>query len=401
MEWLICKTGNNRNRGGMRWTDQIWSKCRMLKYNKIKEDLLMRKKNAIVMIGMIVMIISVFVLFRGQLSAEEVAGTSIFTQIETPHPYPQAEKNQTLVWSTTIDQPNATWIKIHFSNFQLNDKDFVNLIDDKGRIIEHIQLENIKEKHKAYLKSKENVAPMINFWASAVDGQKIKIELHRGSNAPLIARGFTIDEIGIGTKPIYEKGLEPIANDNPDIEGDFINFLVNKSQNFKLNQAITPEQISGRMLYKKGSTWYTSKGILLNSNSNQFLPNENCIDSQDVVNNLEVRFYSHYYQDNTDCPAYQSFHGDRLIDNYSSNNHGLISLKKSLKLEAFDLTNGQSVDKSELSSILSGTCVYCCLFLKECHWHYPPPPLRPYKHCIIIACLMECECTCPCCCCSI
>jgi len=344
------------------------------------------------------MITVTFLLLCGQLWSEEIVGTSIFPCIETPHPYPQREGDQSLVWSTTIEEPGAAWIKIHFSSFQLNDKDYVILIDEQGRIVEHIEFRDFNGKKKPEFKSQKNYEQTIDFWTLAVDGQKIRVELHRESNK-LIGRGFTIDEIGIGSKPIFDRGPGPLYNNDQDTEGDFLNFFEKKGQNFVLSQTIAPEQIYGRMLYKKGTTWYTSKGMLVNSSPNQILPIENCIDSQEVVNTLEVRFYNHYFLGNNDYSFYQSFYGDKFVDNYFTNSNGLLTLKKNTRMMDFSLKENKPADKSELSTTFDGTCSYCCVLLVQCYWVYPPPPYLPYRICIF-TCLEWCICTCPCCCCS-
>ena len=361
----------------------------------------MRKKNVIVMVGMIVIIISVFGLFNVvQLSAEEEVGKSIFTNIETPHPYPAATEGKTLVWSKTIEHPGAAWIKIHFSDFQLNDKDFVNLIDEQDRIIGKIQVKNVNDKHGSEFKLQKKADQTVNFWTSAIDCQKIRIELHRESKT-LTGRGFTIDEIGIGSKPLNDRGLGPLNNDNANLDtDDYLHSFDKKGLDLVLSQKIVLDQMVGRMLYKKGLTWYTGKGILVNNSTNQFLPQEHCIDSQEIVNTMEVRFYSHYYLENKDYNVYQVFYGDKLIDNYSSNNDGLITLKKNMKMGDFYLKDEKPVNKLELNSTLSGTCTYCCVGLVEEYCFFPPPPFAPY--CItIITCIRSCTCTCPCCCCSI
>jgi len=344
------------------------------------------------------MIIVVLVFFCGQLWAEEIVGTSIFPNIETPHPYPQMKGDQTLVWSTSIEEPGAAWIKIHFSSFQLNNKDFVILIDEHGRIFETICYRDVNGKHDSRFNLQKNDDKTVDFWTQAVDGQKIRVELHRNSNNPP-GLGFTIDEIGIGSRPIFDRGLGPAYNDDRDTDGDFLHFLEKKGQNFVLSQTIAPEQIYGRMLYKKGVIWYTSKGMLVNSSPNQILPIESFIDSQEVVNTLDVRFYFHYYLDNNDYPFYQSFYGDKFIDNYFTNSYGMVTLKKNTKKLDFYLKNQKPEVKSELSTIFSDTCSYCCLLLRVCYWIYPPPPALPFRICIYI-CDEWCSCTCPCCCCS-
>jgi hypothetical protein len=332
---------------------------------------------------LIVMITVMLLFLCGRLAAEEIVGTSIFPCIETPHPYPQPEGNGTLVWSTTIEEPGAAWIKIHFSSFQLNDKDFVNLIDEQERIIEHIRFRDVCVKHNSRFKFQQNSDQTVNFWTLAVDGQKIRVELHRESNNPT-GLGFTINEIGVGSKPLFDIGLGPVYNNDQESSRDFLLSPEKKSLNFSLSQMIAPYQAAGRMLYKKGTTWYTCKGNLLNGGKNEFLPREDCIQSQDVVDTLEVRFYIHYNLNNNDFPVYQSFYGDRFIHNYLDNEYGLVTLKRNMKMGEFYNKDGEHFNQSQQSEIY---CLCCCT------WHYCP--ICKYYHWFFYLC--PCP---PCCLCS-
>lgn len=274
---------------------------------------------------MIAMIIGVFVVFNGQLTAEEAVGQSIFPNIETPHPSPAAAESKTLVWSTTIDQPGAAWIKIHFSSFQLNKKDFVNLIDEQGKIIEHIRFRDVHGKHNSRFKSQKNENHTVNFWTLAADSQKVVIEVHCVANNPT-TWGFKIDEIGVGSKPILYRGQGPIYNNYKDTDMDMLSSFEKDGMDSDLKPITTLGETPGKMLYKKGTIWYTCKGDMGNGSPNEFLPREDCINSQEVVDTLEVRFYFNFSSPQNGSPVFQSFYGDKFIDNHLNFGYGQVSL---------------------------------------------------------------------------
>jgi len=239
--------------------------------------------------------ITIFLMAFGLWStAEDIVGKSIFTTIETPHPYPQypkVGKNNTLVWSTTIHQPGSEWIKIHFSSFRLNAKDIVRLLDEQDRVIEQISFRDVDCKHNTRFKSYKNGDGTVKFWTRAYNGEKLIIEVHHISDKPA-AWGFKIDEIGVGCKPIFRHRLEPIYGSNRDFNKDFQTFKQVDIQNFPLIQMIAPDQTIERVLYKKGNTWYTCEGKLSDDLKNKFLIQETYIDSQKTIETMKSFFIS-------------------------------------------------------------------------------------------------------------
>ncbi|MDQ1351353.1 MAG: hypothetical protein QG657_1655 [Acidobacteriota bacterium] len=293
----------------------------------------MRKKNVIAMIGMI---IGVFVFFSSQLTAEEAVGVSIFTGIKLPNRHITYNKT---VWAATIRQTGATWIKIHFSGFLLNHQDYLDIINKEGQIIEQIRMEDVAGKHGSKFKVTINDDQTLSFWGPAIDGDEVKIILHRVSHSNKKGNwGFTIDEVGIGIDSIIKK--------NMIYEGRTVNNL---------------SQLSGWMLYRKGINWYTCKGSLTNEHQsgNHFLPDEHCIDSRDVVDALEVRFYMNYSKEGKNYTSYYTYYGDDYVDKYSTYDHGLLTLKNNRQMPILHSNLRNSEKIPDISRIYSEVYDYC------------------------------------------
>jgi hypothetical protein len=324
--------------------------------------------------NLIFMIIMVLSFFCGQLNAEEVVGESIFPCIEPLHPYPQVEGNKTRVWSSIIREPGAAWIKIHFSGLRLTKGDYVNLIDMEGRIIERIGIRDVRKKQGSKFKLQKNNDNTVSFWTSAVDGEEVKVQLNRTSNKQ-DGSWFIIDEVGVGSKPIFDVGLGPIYNTADESQRSLFSLFEKKESDSVLRHLATYRQPSGRMLYRKGITWYTCKGSLVAGSGNQFLPHEPCIDSQDNLDTLEVRFYVSGVYDESNFPVYLSYYGDKFISDYFAPAYGLLSLMNNKKMVEFDSQGEYHPEYApNLSALYQEAFHYCgCesyYLCSNCGWPY-------------------------------
>jgi hypothetical protein len=299
------------------------------------------------------MIIGLFVLFNAiQLSAQEEVGKSIFTKIETPHPYPAAMEGKTLVWSKTIDQPGAAWIKIHFSQFQLDREDYINLVDMNGNVIEQIKGKDVLKKAQSKFSVKTNFSKTVSFWGPAIEGNKVTIELHsvfptsnrekgignkfdkdriKNDNTTtkscytsnVKSLGFIIDEVGLGTKTLRE-GISIIECTCGTY--NLQNIICYYGQEpYNKGQAI------GRMYYNIYGYWYRSTGFLCScNNSSTFLASSYpyLINSQSTVDTLEVQFGYQYTNCNGTGPITSTtYYGDTYIWSDSNKHYCMLTLK--------------------------------------------------------------------------
>jgi len=265
---------------------------------------------------LVVMIMLGVVVFSGLASAEEWCGESIYTEIDTPHPYGKAQTG-TEVWSYTIHQPAAGWLKIHFNNFRLNDEDYVELIDMTGQVIELIRGQDVENDEL----SKFNVTPAagrkVSFWGPAIDGNEITVKLHRVADNKK-GYGFTIDEVGVG----FEPGDDGIALESICGTNNLVNIKCKDTATQNLGLKV------GRMYFKKGGSWYLCTGFLVSSCSGHFLTNEHCISDQTVASTLQVRFkYRYTTCTGTTLDSYTTYYGDKWIKDSVSYDYCLLTLK--------------------------------------------------------------------------
>jgi serine protease len=273
---------------------------------------------------LIVLLVAAMLVWCGALFAEEWIGSSAYTDIQTPHPYPRAEQGA-MVWSYTIHETGAAWIKPHFSDFKLNDGDYVELVDMYGMVIETVKgaeienetrfnVKNVPVENKARVKN-----PKKSFWGPAIDGDEVTVKLYRDSRSRK-GYGFSIDEVGIGIEPISE---EPVIE---SICGS------DTLQNIKC-QSTAIQNLGlavGRMLYQKSGSWYVCTGFLVSSCSSHFLTNEHCISSQTDVNTLQVRFRYRY----TTCTgstldSYSTYYGSSFVTDNTYYDFCLLTLSGS------------------------------------------------------------------------
>ncbi len=121
-------------------------------------------------------------------AAPREVGVLVPLSIESPHPYPAAEPGAG--WERTITFPGATYIRLHFSRFELAPGDRVELV------------------------SPRRPAPVVytgrgprgsgEFWARTAPGDTVTVRLHAAVGG---GGGIVIDSAGRGVVPVFEGGL--------------------------------------------------------------------------------------------------------------------------------------------------------------------------------------------------
>lgn len=168
-------------------------------------------------------------------------------------------------YQAVIKRPGSTFIIVHFSSFQLEEGDTVEIVDSSGITRETFD-------------SSQSGA----FWAPAVDGDEVTIILNSSSDR---TSSFTIDSYGYGDPSLAnESVLESTcgADDKTDRE-------CHRGTYRYVNAGPV-----GRMLYQSdGGGWYVCTGSLL-SNQNHFLTNNHCINTQSEATTLQVRWGYEY-----------------------------------------------------------------------------------------------------------
>jgi len=220
--------------------------------------------------------------------AEELIGETIPISLRTAHPYKTTRVAET-VTSIKVSREGATFIIVHFSNFSLNEGDFVAIRDGEGVLRQVITNDDPGKT---------------DFWAFAVDGDTAFVDLVSGSTE-VQAYGFDIDQYGYG---FFSLGIASICGDDDKVDIE----CVNGTTQYERSRSV------GRMYYQKGTNWYLCTGSLV-SEENHFLSNEHCVNSQAIVDTLQVRFnYQHTTCGGSTVAAYDTYYGDAfLVSNYN------------------------------------------------------------------------------------
>jgi len=129
-----------------------------------------------------ILVLCGLVLTAHWVSAQEVVGEiKTIVGVETPHPYKAALVPGVATWSDTIYAPGATFLKLHFTNFNLDNSDYMIIKNPEG---------TQNHQYDAEWPS--------DFWAVSIFGDKAILELY--SFSPEGGEGFQIPEFGYGTK---------------------------------------------------------------------------------------------------------------------------------------------------------------------------------------------------------
>lgn len=271
------------------------------------------RKNLIISFTMLIAALTLSI----SLPAEEWCGETTHIKVHTPHPYPQAT-NGNLAWTHTIRQNGVYWLKPHFSDFKINDEDFIELIDMYGQVIEKVKGSDIDATGSRFIiERKDN--ERVDFWGPAIDGDEITIRLYRGSDSKK-GYGFTVDQVGVGYKSLSPEisVIETICGTN-----NLTSIACVSSSYQTLGQAV------GQMTYQKSGSWYLCTGFLVSCNSSHFLTNEHCITNQTQVNTLQVRFNYRLSTCGGSAASYSTYYGNSFITDNTTYDFCLLTLSGS------------------------------------------------------------------------
>jgi len=188
----------------------------------------------------------------------------------TPHPYPMGNADRPEVWSDAIESGGATFLRIHFANFDLAPGDFVTIHGPKGEI------------HRYDGKGPRGTG---EFWSFATEGDKATVRLHGGRST---SNGYTIDQLGHGTLPL--DGLASTEGPTPEV-------ICGTDGRKRVACYTTPPKSTwnpvARLLFVNDADGfqYVCTGSLVTApNANTMITNNHCIDTQTETNSLQALF---------------------------------------------------------------------------------------------------------------
>ncbi len=215
------------------------------------------------------------------LEARTRVGVRVEQRIDSAHPYAQGER----VWE--IHHPGATYVKPHFSRFELAPGDRLEIASPDGRERYFFTGEGYKGKGE-------------DFWGNSVLGDRAILRLQSVTGG---AWGFAVDSVAVGTEPL----LPPFDPQSVCGPNDWADTACWESE--------YPTEVerarSGVVVLYNGTE--NCSGVKIGC-PNQFLTNEHCVTSQADVNVTEVRFeYRNASCGGGGSSFSQSYLGDQLV----------------------------------------------------------------------------------------
>ncbi len=210
-------------------------------------------------------------------------GEYVFEKVEIPHPY---AANRGIVWEHIFEWPNAGYICVHFSEFDLAPGDYVEIFSPD-------------EKFKYTYRGRGKVvrggeATISEFWAAHIPGDIAIVRLY--SRNPKGGWGFVIDKWARGYS------LEEIKT---IMGGDVIIQGVCGDDNRKnakcYSGTIYQKSKAVLALLTNGTRFCT--GFLI-GNEGHIMTNNHCIDSQTKADNTNYEFMAEGTTCATDCRSY-------------------------------------------------------------------------------------------------
>jgi V8-like Glu-specific endopeptidase len=248
-------------------------------YNEKETDMTLKK--LIIWCAVLSIVFFAFGSQRGH--AEKLIGETDSIDLSTSHRYTTRGIGETVA-SFKVGREGATFITVHFTDFSLNDGDYVEIRDVNGVLRQTVTNDD---------------PGRTDFWSFIVDGDTAFVDLISGTSG-LSSYGFDIDRYGYSiAEPAVESTCD--SDDKVDIE------CVSGTPQYDRARSV------GRMYYQKSGYWYLCTGSLV-SPDNHFLSNEHCVNSQAITDTLQVRFnYQYTTCGGSTLASYNTFYGDAFL----------------------------------------------------------------------------------------
>jgi V8-like Glu-specific endopeptidase len=219
-------------------------------------------------------------------------GEEVNERIETPHPY----SGKGLVWKQEFHWPEAGYIAIHFSQFDLGKNDYVEISSPDGRFVYRYQ-----DKGKSVKSAEKKKKHISEFWATHIPGDTVLVKLY-SKNTKKRSWGFVIDKWVRG----YERGyIEAVLADLQE-------------QTYAEIEAICSNDDKEWAKCYQGTTMYTKSRavsrLLINGNSactgwllgseGHLMTNNHCIENQSDASNTDYEFMAEGATCATDCSGW-------------------------------------------------------------------------------------------------
>ena len=168
----------------------------------------------------------------------------------------------------TVSYPGATYIRVHFSEFDLAAGDYISISNDSGSYVRRFEARGPHD--------------LGHFWAATMPGDTAIITLNASFSG---GTGFTIDSYGRGIEQVFDlEPNDPVSGPEPDSVCGTLDW-----RDAKCYETSHPtEYDKSRAAVKAVIGCCSSCTAFKISDSGQFLTNEHCTSSQSGVQSTEL-----------------------------------------------------------------------------------------------------------------
>jgi hypothetical protein len=205
--------------------------------------------------------------------------------VDTPHPYPGKT-----VWEHVFHSPNAGYISIHFSKFDLKPGDYVEISSPDGKFYY-----TYREKGKVV---RGGEAVLSEFWATHIPGETAILRLHSHSRKG--GWGFEIDQWVRGYEPAYIDAVLAGLEEEAQLEAICSSDDKEWAKCYDGTTMYDKARAVCRLLMN-GSGACT--GWLLGSEGH-VMTNNHCIGSQSTADNTDFEFMAEGATCTTNCASW-------------------------------------------------------------------------------------------------
>jgi len=243
---------------------------------------------------LVLMFILVALVFLPGVFAQEKVGEIVIQKFESPHPY---VGKSGVVWQQEFYYPNAGYIAIHFSSFDLASSDYVEISSPDGRFSY-----KYKDKGKDVVHKKGKIEQIGNFWATYIPGDRAIVKLvgksAKGAFGVVIdqwVRGYEPGHIDAVMAGIEDASIEAICSSDDKEWAK----CYDGTEMYNKSKAVC------RLLIN-GDTACT--GWLLGSEGH-VITNQHCIDTQTAADNTDYEFMAEGATCATSCSSWMACPG--------------------------------------------------------------------------------------------
>ncbi len=183
----------------------------------------------------------------------------------TASAYPIGDASRPVTWSETIASPTATFLRVHFTKFNLPEGDYLTVSGANGK--------------ESWVYTGRGPNGTGEFWSFQVEDDTAVLELHSGPARKGPRHGLAVDRIAHGTVVLAEEQAPTRVICGTD-----------GRQNAACQTSINMNPVARLSFQSGGSSFVCTGWLVAGPNANTMFTNNHCVATQAEVSTVQARF---------------------------------------------------------------------------------------------------------------